>query len=206
MSEDKIAQRFDSIMTLVPQAKLKETTSQLTVLQRIEKFKSTFEGSDLVIKEFPTGEANVNTVRSLLFQLQTHKEFKPDVLIVDYLELLRPTREIDQEYRAQQRIAEELRGLGMKENILVWTATQTNRQGKAVKVITDAELGDSYGKIRTCDFAVSLNQSEEEFDSGTMRAYVMKSRNGRARFQIPMKVDYGTLTMTEDSRELDEDE
>ena len=206
MSEDKIAQRFDSIMTLVPQAKLKETTSQLTVLQRIETFKSTFEGSDLVIKEFPTGEANVNTVRSLLFQLQTHKEFKPDVLIVDYLELLRPTREIDQEYRAQQRIAEELRGLGMKENILVWTATQTNRQGKAVKVITDAELGDSYGKIRTCDFAVSLNQSEEEFDSGTMRAYVMKSRNGRARFQIPMKVDYGTLTMTEDSRELDEDE
>ena len=66
-----------------------------------------------------------------------------------------------------------------------------------VKIITDAELGDSYGKIRTCDFAMSLNQSEEEFDEGKMRAYVIKSRNGRPRFIVPMDVDYNILRMTE---------
>jgi replicative DNA helicase len=120
------------------------------------------------------------------------------LIIVDYLELLRPTREIQHEYQAQQRIAEELRGLAMENSLLVWTATQTNRMGRAVKIITDAELGDSYGKIRTCDFAVSLNQKEEEFDEGIMRAYVMKSRNGRPRFIVPMLVDYSTLRMTED--------
>ena len=85
----------------------------------------------------------------------------------------------------------------MEYNFLVWTATQTNRQGRMVKVITDAELGDSYGKIRTCDFAISLNQSEEEFDDGRMRAYVMKSRNGRPRFIVPMEVDYNVLRMSE---------
>jgi hypothetical protein len=66
-----------------------------------------------------------------------------------------------------------------------------------VKIITDAELGDSYGKIRTCDFALSLNQTEEEFDNGAMRGYVIKSRNGRPRFIVPMEIDYSVLRMTE---------
>jgi len=118
-------------------------------------------------------------------------------LIVDYLELLRSVRDIDAEYQAQQRIAEELRGLAMEYNLLVWTATQTNRQGAKVNVITDAELGDSYGKIRTCDFSMSLNQTTEEFDNGEMRGYIMKSRNGRARWMCPMKVDYSTLRISQ---------
>tara|TARA_R110001583_G_scaffold73623_6_gene204809 strand:+ start:22846 stop:24156 length:1311 start_codon:yes stop_codon:yes gene_type:complete len=197
MSEDKIAQRFDSIMTLVPQFKLKDPANQLTVKERLELFQEEFPGSQLVIKEFPTQQASINTIRNLLVQLKNYDEFEPDLLIVDYLELLRPTREIQQEYQAQQRIAEELRGVAMEQNFLVWTATQTNRQGRLVKVITDAELGDSYGKIRTCDFAMSLNQSEEEFDQGKMRGYVIKSRNGRPRFSVPMDVDYNILRMSE---------
>jgi replicative DNA helicase len=197
MSEDKIAQRFDSIMTLVPQFKLKDPANQLTVKERLDMFQHEFPGSQLIIKEFPTGQASINTIRNLLVQLKNYDEFEPDLLIVDYLELLRPTREIQQEYHAQQKTAEELRGIAMEYNFLVWTATQTNRQGRLVKVITDAELGDSYGKIRTCDFALSLNQSEEEFDQGRMRAFVIKSRNGRPRFLVPMEIDYGVLRMSE---------
>ena len=197
MSEDKIAQRFDSIMTLVPQFKLKDPANQLTVKERLEMFQTEFPGSQLVIKEFPTQQASINTIRNLIVQLKNYDEFEPDLLIVDYLELLRPTREIQQEYHAQQKIAEELRGVAMEHDFLTWTATQTNRQGRMVKVITDAELGDSYGKIRTCDFAISLNQSEEEFDEGKMRAFVIKSRNGRPRFTVPMDVDYSVLRMSE---------
>tara|TARA_R110000737_G_scaffold343662_2_gene369872 strand:- start:426 stop:1415 length:990 start_codon:yes stop_codon:yes gene_type:complete len=196
MAEDKIAQRFDSIMSLIPQKKLKEPTGQLNLKERLDIFQEEFK-SRLVIKEFPTSTATVNTVRALLTQLANYEEFSPDLIIVDYLELLRPTREILHEYQAQQRIAEELRGLAMENSLLVWTATQTNRMGRAVRIITDAELGDSYGKIRTCDFAISLNQKEEEFDEGTMRVYVMKSRNGRPRFVVPMDIDYSTLRMVE---------
>ena len=197
MSEDKIAQRFDSVMTLIPQFKLKDPANHTSVKERLDMFKQEFPGGDLVIKEFPTGMASINAIRSLLVQLKNYHDFEPDVLIVDYLELMRPTREIQQEYLAQQRIAEELRGLGVEFGFLVWTATQTNRMGRTVKVITDAELGDSYGKIRTCDFAISLNQTEEEFDQGTMRAFVIKSRNGKPRFIVPMTVDYSTLRMSE---------
>jgi len=197
MSEDKIAQRFDSVTTLIPQAQLKSTSAQLKVQERLSIFRTNFPDGQLMIKEFPCGTATVNTLRALLVQLRNYEEFIPSVIIIDYLELLRPTREGQHEYQAQQRIAEELRGLAMEAKVLVWTATQTNRLGRAVKIITDSELGDSYGKIRTCDFAISLNQNEEEFDNGTMRAYVVKSRNGRPRFTVPMKIDYNVLRMSE---------
>ena len=206
MSEDKIAQRFDSVATLIPQGQLKDPSAQLKVGERLSIFQNNFPSSQLVIKEFPTGQATVNSLRALMVQLKNYEDFEPDVVIVDYLELMRPVRENQHEYQAQQRIAEELRGLAMENKFLVWTATQTNRQGRAVKVITDAELGDSYGKIRTCDFAVSLNQSEEEFDTGRMRAYVVKSRNGRPRFIVPMEVDYNILKMVEGEEIGDEED
>lgn len=197
MSEDKIAQRFDSIMTLIPQAKLKDPKHQLTVKERLDLFQKEFNGSRLVIKEFPTLNASVNSIRSLLVQLKNYDNFVPQVLIVDYLELMRSTRDIQHEYQAQQRIAEELRGLAMEQGMLVWTATQTNRQGRMKNIITDVELGDSYGKIRPCDFSMSLNQTEEEFDGGVMRVYIMKSRNGVPRFTVPARVDYNLLRMSE---------
>jgi replicative DNA helicase len=206
MSEDKIAQRFDSVTTLIPQSQLKDPSAQLKVDERLSIFRTNFPDSRLVIKEFPTGTATVNSLRALLVQLKNYEDFTPEVIIIDYLELLRPVRENQHEYQAQQRIAEELRGLAMESKVLLWTATQTNRQGRAVKIITDAELGDSYGKIRTCDFAVSLNQSEEEFDNGTMRAYVVKSRNGRPRFTVPMTIDYNILRMAEGEAIDEEDE
>jgi len=202
MSEDKIAQRFDSVMTLITQQRLKNPDVQVEVKNRLDLFRNNFEKGSLVIKEFPTGLATVNTLRALLVQLRNFEDFVPDLIIVDYLELLRPTRDIQQEYQAQQRVSEDLRGLSMEMNILVWTATQTNRLGRNVKIITDSELGDSYGKIRTCDFAISLNQTEEEFDNQKMRVYVMKSRNGKPRFIVPMHIDYNTLRM----KEFDEDD
>jgi len=195
MSEDRIAARFDSVMTLIPQKKLKDSLSLLQ--KRLTLFGDKFPEAQLMIKEFPTGLANINDIRSLLVQLQNYESFKPDVILIDYLELLRPTREGMAEYQAQQRISEELRGLAVECDVLVWTATQTNRQGRAVKLITDAELADAYGKIRTCDYAISLNQTEEEFDGGQMRCYVMKSRNGKQRFVVPLSIDYSTLTMSE---------
>ena len=182
-------------MTLIPQSQLK--SDQSVLYQRLKIFNDKFSEGRLVIKQFPTGQATINTIRSLLVQLRNYEQFEPDLIVVDYLELLRPTAQILQEYQAQQRIAEELRGLAVENDVLVWTATQTNRQGRQVKLITDAELADAYGKIRTCDLAVSLNQTEEEFDNGFMRLYVMKSRNSHQRFIVPIDVNYGSLRMTE---------
>ena len=97
MAEDKIAQRFDSILTMVPTHRLKEIGSFPTVKDRLSKVKAKYADSRLIIKEFPTGQLTVNQIRALLVQLKLHHDFVPDILIVDYLELLRPARNIDAE-------------------------------------------------------------------------------------------------------------
>lgn len=197
MSEDKISARIDSILSGLPIKTLRDPQIQFSLYDRINKFKALYPGSDLVVKEFPTGQVNVNYLRALIQQLRNRDNLVPDVLIVDYLELLRPTRGIDMEHIAQQRIAEELRGLGMENKMLVWTATQTNRLGRKATIITDAELADSYGKIRVADWAISLNQTQREYDEGSMRGYVMKARDSKQNYIIPIDIDYSTLLMKE---------
>lgn len=196
MSEEKIAQRFDSVITEI---NIKNTKiHKPEVIQGVKNFCSEHPGSGLVIKEFPTGQANVNHIRVLLTQLKNQNKFVPDVLCVDYLELLRPTRNVDSEYAAQQRIAEELRGLGVELGILVWTATQTNRDARKATLIKDVHMADSYGKVRTADWIVSLNQTDEERDRGRMRTYVLKARDSKNNYIIPTNVDYATLAMFDD--------
>lgn len=198
MSEDKIAGRFDSVITEI--RNLNTSLGQFRLKERLTEVRSKTQGQ-LIIKEFPTGACNVNQLRAYLVQLKLHKNFTPDILIVDYLELLRPNRIIDSEYQAQQRIAEELRGLGVEHNCLIWTASQTNRQARRVPIITDAELGDSYGKIRPADWVISLNQTQEEYDEGAMRAYVMKARDSKQHYLINVSIDYSTLQMREPTHE-----
>ena len=200
MSQDKIAGRFDSVLTEIRNADLKKPQAQLKLKDRLNEVKVKTNGR-LIIKEFPTGASNVNQLRALLVQLRLHKNFVPDLIIVDYLELLRPNRMIDSEYQAQQRIAEELRGLGVEHNCLIWTASQTNRQARKVNIITDAELGDSYGKIRPADWVISLNQNQEEYDEGAMRVFVIKARDSKQHYLINVGVDYTTLQMREPSHE-----
>lgn len=201
MSEDKIAKRFDSIITDIPVGQLKQSSKKIELVSRVNLFTKENPDAVLIIKEFPTGQANVNTIRVLLNQLKNYENFVPDVIFVDYLELLRPIRQIDQEYQAQQRIAEELRGLGVEMDCLIWTATQANREARRAIIIKDLHLADSYGKVRTADWVISLNQTDQERTQGKMRGYVLKSRDSKNNYIFPICVDYGTLTMYDDNDE-----
>lgn len=198
MSSDKVSKRFDSVITGIPNNKLNSIDGHMELTERLVKFRDKYKNSFLVIKEFPTATATANNIRQILHNLENHEGFVPELICIDYLELLLPIRKTDSEYAAQQRIAEEIRGIAMEYNVLVWTATQTNRQGESVEIITRKELGDSYGKIRVADWAISLNQTTEEYDNGRMRAYVMKARDAKQKYIVPMRVDYETLIMEQD--------
>ena len=199
MSEDRVAQRLDSIITRIKQNELKDKVESLK--GRLNKISETSSSSGeqigrLRIKEFPTKRADINTLRAFLVQLKNYEDFTPDIVIIDYLELLMTDSTLA-EYQAQERLAQELRGLAIENECLVWTATQTNREGKRVTLITDTELADSYGKTRVCDLVFSINQTEQEFDKGEARAYIIKSRNGQARFIVPMSINYDMLTISQ---------
>ena len=197
MAEDRVAQRLDSIFTRIQQKELAKRVEDIE--ERLEIISKQWEDRGrMVIKEFPCKRLSVTALRAYLNQLQNYEDFTPDVIVVDYLELMKTDKDMA-EYQGQERLAQELRGVASEYGCLVWTATQTNREGKKVSIITDAELADSYGKIRVCDLVFSINQTEQEFDEGQARLYLMKSRNGRARFVTPVGIDYSRLVITQTS-------
>ena len=196
MSEDRVAQRLDSIFTRIKQSELKKGVKMLE--DRLEQMQQAAPNMGrLKIKEFPTKRLTVTGLRAYLNQLRNYEDFTPEIIVIDYLELMTNQDVSMSEYMAQERIAQELRGIAVEHKCLVWTATQTNRKGKEVDIITDAELADSYGKIRVCDLAFSINQKEQEFDEGKARMFVMKSRNGRARYIVPIRIDYTRLVISQ---------
>jgi len=203
MAEDRVAQRMDSIFTRIQQKELSNRVDDIE--ERLDIISKQWEKrGKLMVKEFPTKRLSVTGLRAFLNQLKNYEDFTPDVLIIDYLELMKTERDMA-EYQGQERLAQELRGVASEYECLVWTATQTNREGKKVNIITDAELADSYGKIRVCDLVFSINQSEQEFDSGNARLYLMKSRNGRARFIVPVGIDYTRLVVSQSKSNDSED-
>jgi replicative DNA helicase len=205
MSEDRVAQRLDSISTITSQSKMKADPTYLPVVkERIDHFRKTYADGALMIKELPSGSTTVHGIRALLSILRNHERFEPDVIIVDYIGLLKYSDKGAAKYEAMEQIVSDLRGLAQENNCVVWTATQTNRQGRNVRLITDSELGDSYGQVRPVDLAVSLNQTREEYENGEMRLYAMKVRNGRAFFQVPLTINYTTLTIEEGKEDAEE--
>lgn len=199
MAEDRVAQRLDSIFTRIKQRELSERVDDIE--ERLTIISKQWENrGKLVIKEFPTKRLSVTGLRAFLNQLKNYEDFTPDVIVMDYLELMKTEKDMA-EYQGQERLAQELRGIASEYEVLVWTATQTNREGKKVNIITDAELADSYGKIRVCDLVFSINQTEQEFDGGEARLYLMKSRNGRARFVVPISIDYTRLVINQGVRD-----
>ena len=205
MSEDRVAQRIDSIASLVPQRKMKTDPATLVrVKERLTKFKTKFSGGELVIKELPSGSTSVHGIRALLGILRNHEKFEPDLILIDYIGLLNLGDRSMAKYEAMEQIVADLRGIAQENNCVIWTATQTNRQGRNERLITDSELGDSYGQVRPVDLAVSLNQTREEYEDGKMRLYAMKVRNGRAFFTVPLSINYSTLRIEEGEEDAEE--
>lgn len=192
MDERRVSSRLDSIFTHIPVKDLRFRVPELNARLNMVKEKIPNLG-EIKVKQFPTKQCSISQLRAYITQLENYENFKPDVLVIDYLDIL--SSDSINKYDAQQELAENLRGLAIEKNILVWTATQTNREGTKVSIITDAELADCYGKIRVCDFAISLNQTEEEFDNGVMRVYSMKNRNGIAKRIVTSKIYYPSLVM-----------
>ncbi len=143
----------------------------------------------IVIKSYPTKSASVATIRNHLHKLKM-KGVVPDILIIDYADLMRSRRAYDQRRMEEESVYEELRGLAMELDIPIWTAAQANRSGMDAEVITLKEIAECFAKAMICDLFLTLNRKKDGSDYSTVgNLFVAKSRMGRDGVKFPMVID-----------------
>ena len=159
------------------------------VIGTYDKIRAGTKFGRLMIKEYPTNTASVVTLRSHIEKLSVTKDFKPDLIIVDYADIMRSTRQYDSLRHELKLVYEELRGLAMELGIPIWTASQSNRDSVNNEVVGLDNISESYGKAMVCDFIVTLSRKPLSKANGLGNLFVAKNRLGKDGIVYPVKVD-----------------
>ena len=156
--------------------------------------------SKLVIKEYPPKSVTVRQIDSLVTKLK-RKGFVPDVLVIDYVNLIQPLVKNANSYSEVKEICEHIRALAFKHNIPVVSATQINRSGVGVASPGMENVSESLGLVATCDLMCSLWQDEESKELGIINMSLMKNRFGPNFGSGAFKCNYDTLTLKETNKD-----
>ena len=177
MAEEKIAERIDANLLNVS---VKDIVDIPEVLFRskVQEISKKTQGK-LIIKEYPTASAHAGHFRALLNDLQLKKDFKPDLIFVDYLNICASVRykgAIVNSYTYVKAIAEELRGLAVETNLPIISATQTTRAGFGNSDPDLTDTSESFGLPATADFMFALISTEELEQQGRIMVKQLKNR------------------------------
>lgn len=211
IDQDKCAERFDA--QFVNPQPFGEANTGITIKTLHENKEKVFESLRdyvkdkddsklLIIKQFPAGQMGLSDLRAYYAQLVLNG-FKPDLVIIDYVgEMKEPPGIPIHEYRP--RLIRDLRGFATEENICILTAMQPKTTSKENirewGVLDDDDLAEAKGQNRALDAFWSINQHKEEQECSLARIYVIKTRDGKSRFEICIEFDYGTLKMKQISK------
>ena len=184
LGEDYVGRRYDACFTNIP------VNTILQHKEAVEKEILELPGN-LVIKEYSPGKASISTLESHI-QKCIDLDFKPDLILIDYVDLLRSKRnnrerkdEIDDIYLSTKGLARELK-------VPIWSVSQVNRAGAKDDIIEGDKAAGSYDKIMITDVAISLSRKKEDKVAGTGRFHIMKNRYGIDGMTFGAKIDTST--------------
>jgi len=182
LADTTVASRYDSAITGI------DLQSLGVFKEKVYEEVKDIEGQ-LVVKEYPTRSATIQTIRNHLDRLR-RRDFSPDLIVVDYGDLIKPEFTGKDEKRHQlETIYEELRGLAQENACPVWTASQTNRSGLNAEVITMESISEAFNKCFVADFVFTISRTIEDKAANTGRAFVAKNRNGPDGIVYPLFMD-----------------
>jgi replicative DNA helicase len=164
MGEEQIGERIDANLMDIDLGNLQNIPWE-TFERKFNRVKENTKGK-LIIKEYPQNSASASTFRSLIEELKIKKNFTPDVLIIDYLNICASFRYRPgtvNSYSMVKAITEEIRGLASEYSVPVLTATQVNRSASKSMELEMEDVADSYGLVMTTDLLIGVSQ-DEEFD------------------------------------------
>jgi replicative DNA helicase len=195
-SENKIRERIDQCLFDCTGEELRKYPKDV-FLKKIAKLKAKTTGK-LFIKEFPTSSVNVVAIRRLLEELKTKKGFSPKIIVLDYLNLLLSSKykgSSDNSYGLVKAIAAEIRGMAMELDLMVLSATQTNRSGQNASDFDLNEVSESHGLAQTADFMMGIISTEDLEKMNQLRVKILKSRYGEKHRSFIVGIDRSKMTM-----------
>ncbi len=182
LADTVVAGRYDSCITGVG------LSNMMSFKEKIYEEIQDIEGK-LIVKEYPTRSASVETIKAHLEKMKL-RGFEPDLIIVDYGDLLRPISSGKDEKRHQlETIYEELRGIAQINECPVWTASQTNRSGLNAEVITMEAISEAFNKCFVADFIFTVSRTIEDKNTNGGRIFIAKNRNGPDGLVYPIFMD-----------------
>jgi replicative DNA helicase len=186
LGEDYVGRRYDAFFTQIPVNRIMETPHRPQVEQAVSNL-----SGQLIIKEYSPGKVSISTIESHIKKC-IDQEFKPDLIIIDYVDLLRSKKinrerkdEIDDIYISTKRLAREL-------NLPVWSVSQVNRAGAKDDIIEGDKAAGSYDKIMITDVAISLSRKRQDKVNGTGRFHIMKNRYGMDGMTFGARINTST--------------
>ena len=185
LSEHYVGARYDTVFTGIPSVDLKDKKEE--VKSKIKNLQG-----KLLIKYFPPKGVTVKKLQTHIEKMIT-LDNKPDVIIVDYADLLLShSNKSDSTYAEQGGVYIDLRGMSGELEIPIWTASQTNRSAIDSEVIEADKIADSYAKVMNADFIMSWSRKSKDKLNDTARAHIMKNRFGPDGITFPCKMNTNT--------------
>jgi hypothetical protein len=186
---------FDT-KTIAPNFSLDDQNFRKLIEDKVDDWYN-FLGN-LVVKQFPTGKLTIGQLEAYLDTLEASHNFKPDLLIVDYVDIMKIN---PSNYRIDLGMnTERLRGIAVERDIAVATVTQSNREGGKAKQVSGTNVAEDWSKMATVDVCITYSQTEKyEAPLGLARLYVDKARNDQAKFSVLISQSYSTGQFVIDS-------
>ena len=221
MAEERIAERIDANLLNVPIDQL-EGMPKTLFTEKVKALSSKTSGK-LIIKEYPTGSAHAGHFRALLGELKLKRQFVPDIIFIDYLNICASSRMKGMggainSYTYIKAIAEELRGLAVEFDVPIFSATQTTRSGYSNSDVGLEDTSESFGLPATADLMFALISTEELNQRGQIMVKQLKNRYNdptqNKRFVVGVDrskmrlfdVDPNEQTLTDDTPVFDKSE
>jgi replicative DNA helicase len=156
----------------------------------VQKLISKLKGN-LIIKYWPTRTASVNTISAHLQQCEL-QGIKPDLVIVDYADIMKSTQHFKEKRHEIGHVYEELRGVAGEFDVPMWTASQANRSSLEEEIIGADKVSEDYSKVMTADFVMSMSRKVADKIANTGRFHVIKNRFGPDGITFPATINTNT--------------
>jgi replicative DNA helicase len=147
----------------------------------------------LFIKYYPTNTATVNTLKAHVEKL-TLKGFRPDIILIDYADIMQSTRKFDSLRHELVLVYRELRGLAGELGVPIATASQVNREGAEAEVVDMTNMSEAFGKVFIADVVLTISRRSVEKASGWGRLFMAKNRFGRDGLVYNTKINTARST------------